>query len=335
MVRIILDAMGSDSHPHPEIGAALEVSQTLEVDLTLVGDENQIRKIMAADFPPGSDLKIIHAPEVVEMTDKPAENSRRKAQNSMAIGMDLIKTGEADAFITAGNTGAAMANALFRLGRIRGVKRPGLTGVFPVRNSHTVVLDIGANSECKPLYLHQFAIMGSIYAHQVLGVNQPRLGLLSNGEEAGKGNLLVQETFPLLESSGLNFIGNVESKELFGGQADVVVTDGFTGNILLKTSEAAAALLVDILREELTASTRTKLGALLARPAFGAMRKLLDPSETGAAPLLGINGLVFIGHGRSDSRALFNAVRVAKQAVTTEVLPRIRDEIRAQTQRTR
>lgn len=329
-MNIVLDAMGSDTHPDPEVQAAVEAVRRLDVRVTLVGDEAILRPKLKALGGGQLCVHIVHAPEVVEMTDKPARNARRKAQNSMAVGMDLVKSGAADAFVTAGNTGGAMANALFRLGRIRGVKRPGLTALFPVKGGHTVVLDIGANTNCKPLYLVQFALMGAIYARLVLQTPDPRVGLLSNGEEAGKGNELVQETYPLLEASGLNFIGNVEGKELFGGQADVVVTDGFTGNVLLKASEAVAALLVNLLREELTATTRTKLGALLARPALMQIKQLLDPAEVGAAPLLGVNGLVFIGHGRSDARALFNALRVASQAVSADLLESIRSTIREQ-----
>ncbi len=253
----------------------------------------------------------------------------------MAVGMDLVKAGQGDAFVTAGNTGGAMANALFRLGRIRGVKRPGLTAVFPVKGGQSVVLDIGANTDCKPLFLVQFALMGSLYAEKVLGVSRPRVGLLSNGEEAGKGNSLVQETYPLIAESGLNFIGNVEGKELFGGETDVVVTDGFTGNILLKSSEAVAKLIIDVLRQELMATTRTKIGGLLAKPAFNQIRLMLDPAETGAAPLLGVDGLVFIGHGRSDARAMFNAIRIARQAVQADLLASLRQAIGARLDQTK
>jgi glycerol-3-phosphate acyltransferase PlsX len=319
--------MGSDTHPEPELHAAVEAARSLQVQVSLVGQEDILRPRLAALGVIESSVQIVHAPEIVEMTDKPAADARRKSQNSMAIGMDMIKAGTGDVFITAGNTGGAMANALFRLGRLRGVKRPALTALFPVKDGRTVVLDIGANTDCKPLYLLQFALMGARYAQEVLGVQDPRVGLLSNGEEAGKGNELVKATYPLLAASGLNFIGNVEGKELFAGQTDVVVTDGFTGNILLKSSEAVASLLIGVLREELMASTRTKVGALLARPAFTSIRKLMDPAEVGAAPLLGIDGLVFIGHGRSDKRALYNAIRVAKQAVAADLLGSLRQAI--------
>ncbi len=327
-MKIVLDAMGSDNHPEPEINAAVEAVKLFGDEITLVGHEGQISarlNAVAGDF---QQIRIVHASEIVAMTDKPAENARRKSDNSMAVGMDLVKSGEADAFVTAGNTGGAMANALFRLGRIRGVKRPALTGLFPVKNGHCAVLDIGANADCKPEYLLQFAHLGAVYTDKVLRKQNPRVGLLSNGEEAGKGNDLVKHTFPLLQNSGLNFIGNVEGKELFGGQADVVVTDGFTGNVLLKTSEAVAKMITDMLKEELTSSLITKIGALLAKPAFGNIRKLMDPGEVGAAPLLGIDGLVFVGHGRSDAHALVNAIRVARQAVDSDLLTALKDSIR-------
>ena len=319
-MRIVLDAMGSDSHPEPEVEAAVEASKYFKDEIILVGPEDKIHSTLRLYTLSYPTIRVVHAPEVLEMTDKPAENARRKSQNSMAVGMELVKTGEADAFITAGNTGGAMANALFRLGRIRGVKRPALTALFPVRGGHCVVLDIGANADCKPEYLYQFAIMGSVYADKVLGISKPRIGLLSNGEEAGKGNLLIKETYPLIQDSGLNFLGNVEAKELFAGEVDVVIADGFTGNILLKSSEAVAKLITDIIRQELTSSLRTKAGALLAKPAFANIKKMMDPGEVGAAPLLGVNGLVFIGHGRSDARALFNAIRVAQNAVKSDLL---------------
>lgn len=319
-MRIVLDAMGSDSHPEPELEAALEATGLFGDDIFLVGDEDRLRAGLNALGADAARVHLVHAPQVLEMSDKPAASARRKGQYSMAVGMDLIKSGEADAFVTAGNTGGAMATALFHLGRIRGAKRPALPGLFPVRNGYCVVLDIGANVDSKPEYMLQFAIMGSIYAQKVLGVNRPKVGLLSNGEEPGKGSQLVKETYPLLENSGLNFIGNVEGKELFGGQADVVVVDGFTGNVLLKSSEAVAQLLFDVLRQELTSSLPSKIGAMLARPAFRRIKKMMDPREVGAVPLLGINGLVFVGHGRSDGYALVNAIRQARQAVAAGLL---------------
>lgn len=323
-MRIVLDAMGSDTHPDPEIKAAITATQLYNEEIILVGNQEVLNKHTAdlsRKFPL---IKIVHAPEVLEMTDKPARNARRKSQNSMAIGMDMLKSGEGEAFVTAGNTGGAMANALFRLGRIRGVKRPALTAIIPVMGGRSVVVDVGANTDCKPLYLLQFGAMGSALAQKFLGLSNPRVGLMSNGEEAGKGNKLVKDTYPLFKASDLNFIGNVESKELFGGQVDVVVTDGFTGNVLIKSSEAVAKFISDIMRQELTSNMITKIGALLAKPALGAIKETLDPSEIGAVPLLGVNGLVFIGHGRSNAHAMVNAIRAARQAVEKNLLDELK-----------
>jgi len=326
-MRIVLDAMGSDNYPDPEVQAALEAATLFRDEILLVGHEAQLKPKIAA-LGGSNQVKIVHAPEVLKMGDKPARSARGKAENSMALGMDLIKSGEGDAFVTAGNTGGAMATGLFRLGRIRGVKRPALTVLLPVAGGHCVVLDIGANTECKPEYLRQFAIMGSLYAEKVLGKQNPRVGLLSNGEEVGKGNDLVKETYPILAAANINFIGNVEGKELFGGQAEVVVTDGFTGNILIKSSEAVAKLMVDLLKEGLVSSTRTKVGAWLAKPAFDILKRSMDPGEIGAAPLLGINGLIFVGHGRSDARALVSAIRTARQAVAADLLAALQTGIK-------
>jgi glycerol-3-phosphate acyltransferase PlsX len=325
-MRIVLDAMGSDTCPGPEIQASVEAARIFGDEIILVGPaeilEQQLQTLTVDGAP--SPVQIVHAPDTITMQDKglklALKAKRKGSQTSMAVGMDLVKDGQADCFVTAGNTGGALTTAYYRLGTIPGVERPALTALFPVAGGYCVVTDIGANPDCKPLHLLQFATMGSVYAEKVRRIEKPRIGLLSNGEEAGKGNELVKGTFPLLEASGLNFIGNVEGKELFGGQADVVVTDGFTGNILLKSSEAVAKLITDILRKELTSSLRTKAGGLLAKPAFGEIKKMLDPAEVGAAPLLGIDGLVFIGHGRSDARALVNAIRTARQAVEADLL---------------
>jgi glycerol-3-phosphate acyltransferase PlsX len=326
---IVLDAMGSDNFPHPEVEAAFQAAELLDSKIYLVGQQERIQPLLK-DQPDDPRVVLIHAPEILEMGDKPARNARRKADNSMAIGMDMVKEGKADAFVTAGNTGGAMANGLFRLGRIPGVKRPALTTVLPTRKGYSITVDIGANADCKPLYLLQFGIMGSIYAEKVLGISHPRVALLSNGEEEGKGNQLVKDAFPLFKDSSLNFIGNAEPKELFGGEADVVVCDGFTGNVLIKTSEAVSKLLLEIMKDELTSTLRTKIGAALAMPAFRHLRDVMDPRQIGAAPLLGIDGLVFVGHGRSDSLALVNSLKGAKQAVDAGLLPSLKKAIQDQ-----
>jgi len=332
MIRIVLDAMGSDTHPTPDVIGAVMAAREYGVEIILVGDENMIKPILAAQNPGNLPIRIVHAPEMLTMEDKGealAFKARHKnSQNSMAVGLDLVKRGEADAFVTAGNTGAAWLTALFRLGRIRGVDKPALAPAFPTAKGFCVVLDIGANPDCEPQNLLQFAIMGSIYAEKVRGIHNPSIGLISNGEEEGKGNHLVKEATPLLKASGLNFFGNVEGKEVIGGAVDVAVTDGFTGNVMLKSSEAVAKLIVDKIKESIkNGGPLAMLGGLLVKPALGQIKKLLDPSEEGAAPLLGVNGLVFIGHGRSDEIAIKNAIRVARNAVESGVLEAMKSNL--------
>jgi glycerol-3-phosphate acyltransferase PlsX len=326
-MRIVLDAMGSDDCPEPEVYAAIEAARLFGDEIILVGPQDQLEPRLQSLAAGSLPVRLVPASDTITMEDKglklALKAKRRGSKTTMAVGMDLLISGEAQAFVTAGNTGGALATAYFRLGNIPGVERPALTAMFPVRGGYCVVLDIGANPECRPENLLQFAVMGSIYASKVRGISNPRVGLLSNGEEAGKGNDLVKNAYPLLEASGLNFIGNVEGKELFGGSADVVVTDGFTGNVLLKSSEAVAKLITEVLRQELTSSLRTKIGALLSKPAFNNIKRMLDPGEVGAAPLLGVNGLVFIGHGRSDARALVSAIRTARQAIQADLIQEI------------
>jgi glycerol-3-phosphate acyltransferase PlsX len=325
MTHIVVDAMGSDNYPTPDVMGAVDAAREYGVQITLVGDESRIRPLLDSVKAGGPTLRVVHAPEVLKMEDKGEDLTlkarHKEARNSMAVGIDLVKNGQADAFVTAGNTGAAMVTALFRLGRMRGVDRPGLAPAFPTASGSCVVIDIGANPDCKPENLLQFGIMGSIYAEKVRGVRNPRVGLISNAEEEGKGNELVKAATPLLKSSGLNYFGNVEGKEVIGGKVDVAVTDGFTGNVMLKSSEAVAKLIVDKIRATIkNGNLMTRIGGLLVRPALGSIRKLLDPAEEGAAPLLGVNGLVFIGHGRSDAFAIKNAIRVARNAAEAGVL---------------
>ncbi len=332
MTRIVLDAMGSDHYPTPDVEGAIMAAREYGVEIILTGDASKIQPILDSNQTAGLPLRIVHAPEMLTMHDKGEElvmKARHKdAQNSMAVGLDMVKRGEADAFVTAGNTGAAMVTSLFRLGRIRGVDRPALAPVFPTASGTCIILDIGANPDCKPENLLQFGIMGSVYAERVRGVKNPRVGLISNGEEAGKGSELVKGAYPLLANSGLNFIGNVEGKEIFGGHADVAVTDGFTGNVLLKSTEAVAKLIIEKIRDAIkNGGPLALLGGMLVKPALGKIKKMLDPSEEGAAPLLGVNGLVFIGHGRSDALAIKNAIRVAKEAVESNVLEAMKTAI--------
>jgi glycerol-3-phosphate acyltransferase PlsX len=332
MVRIVVDAMGSDTFPQPDVEGAIQAAREYGVEIILVGDETIIKPVLEKQDTKGLKISVVNAPEMLSMEDKGEKlvlKARSKdAKNSMAIGIDLLKSGGADAFVTAGNTGAGMVTALFRLGRIRGVDRPALAPIFPTATGTCVVLDIGANPDCKPENLLQFGILGSIYAEKVRGVKNPKVGLVSNGEEEGKGNELVKGATPLFKASKLNYFGNVEGKEVIGGKVDVAVTDGFTGNVMLKSSEAVAKLITDRIREIIkNGNIATKIGGLLVKPALGAIKKLLDPSEQGAAPLLGINGLVFIGHGRSDAFAIKNAIRVAKHAVDVKVLDAMKSAI--------
>jgi phosphate acyltransferase len=326
-MAIVLDAMGSDAYPEPEVTAAVQAAEQFGEEIILVGNQDIVAPRLNAIKTSNMKVRIHHAPDVVEMSDKVVDGTKKKPLNSMAVGMELVKSGEGRAFVTAGNTGAVMFNALKKLGRIRGVNRPALTALFPVKNGRCVVLDIGANADCRPEFLQQFAIMGSIYSEKYLKVRNPRVGLLSNGEEPGKGNDLVKNTYPLLNDCGINFVGNLEGKELFGGYADVCVTDGFTGNILLKSSEAVGSLINHVLKQELMASPIRKLGAFLAKPAFAGLKKLLDPAEVGAVILLGIDGLVLVGHGRSDSRAMLSAIRSARDIADSDLLPALRQAI--------
>ncbi len=329
-MAIVLDAMGSDHYPQPELQAAVDAARLFGEEILLVGKEellaDDLKRLNAGGYP----VRIVDAPDVLEMGEKPVDAARRKPKNSMAVGLELVKNGEASAFVTAGNTGGAMFNAYRTLRFLDGVLRPALSALFPVRGGRAVITDIGANSDCRPEFLLQFAVLGSVYARKILKIENPRIGLLSNGEEAGKGNQLVRDTYPLLEQSGLNFVGNLEGKEVYGGMADVVITDGFTGNVFLKSSEAVAKFLLELMKEQLTASLPAKLAGAMARPYLRNLRQVMDPAEVGAAPLLGVNGLVFVGHGRSDARALVSAIRAAREAVQADLLEAMRSAIREQ-----
>jgi glycerol-3-phosphate acyltransferase PlsX len=328
-MTIILDAMGSDNYPIPEIEGAILAVQQLGVDLMLVGNTEIIKKHLPPNFD-SNKIQIIDAPDVLEMTDKPVEASRRKPNNSMAVGLRLLKEGKGQAFVTAGNTGGALFNAISILKRMQGVQRPALTTVFPTRKGQCVVLDIGANADCRPDFFVQFGIIGSIFAKKVLNITSPRVAMLSNGEEEGKGNQLIKESKDLMKKADFNFIGNVEPKEVFAGETDVVVCDGFTGNVFLKTSEAIGKMMTDIIKEDIKSGVITSLGGLLVKPAFNRIKTMMDPSQVGAGRLLGVNGLVFIGHGRSNSVAIFNGIKAAQQDVELNLISEIQTAIEKQ-----
>jgi len=325
-MRIVVDAMGSDSYPEPDVAGAVLAAKTWADDqIILVGQADLIEEQLADYDTSGLPLEVVHAAEVIGMDDEPAWAAREKKQSSMHVGTQLIQDDRADAYVSAGNTGGVLAVAtLHTLKRIRGVKRPALAAIVPLPAGKYVTLDIGANADCKPEYLAQFALMGTVYARAVLGRANPRVALLSNGEERGKGNQLVKETTELLEHSNLRFVGNVEPKEAMASLADVVVHDGFAGNIFIKTVEATGSMLNGLIRDEIKASPLTAIGGLLAKPAFERVAKQVDPFEVGGGPLLGVNGVVIVAHGRSNARAIKNAVGQARQAVRGRVVEAIR-----------
>jgi glycerol-3-phosphate acyltransferase PlsX len=330
-MKIILDAMGSDLNPVPDVEGAVQAAREFGDTIVLVGDQARVTAELAKYDTAGLHLDVVHAPEAVIMEDKPGVVGRAKPQSSMHIGMQLVKDGQGDAFVTAGNTGAALAIAtLHTLRRIPGVHRPALSAVLRLKDRSIILTDVGANADCKPEWLAQFAMMGSLFAERALGLTNPRVGLLSNGEEAGKGSILVQETAELLRADGVNFIGNVEPKEILRGQVDVAVMDGFSGNVFLKTMEAFGSTLLDMIRQELMADTRSKIGGLLSKPAFRRVYRLIDPFEVGGAPLLGVNGVVIIGHGRSNALAIKNAIRQARGAVSGQIVDAIREGLNKQ-----
>jgi phosphate acyltransferase len=326
-MSIVLDAMGSDEYPEPEILAAIQLKTLFSEEVLLVGKKDLIESKMQVLNPKNVSLQIVDAPDVVEMTDKPVDSARKKPNNSMAVGLNMVKEGKAEAFVTAGNTGGAYFNAVTILRRIPGISRPALSSFIPVKNGRCVFLDTGANADCRPEFLLEFAVMGSVYAEKVLGINSPKVGLLANGEEAGKGNELIKATYPLLQASSLNFYGNVEPKEVYAGNVNVLVADGFSGNIFLKTSEAVAKFITDLLKEGISSSFINKIGYVLAKSAFNVLKTKMDPAEVGAAMLLGVNGPVFIGHGRSDARALVSAVKLARSTLNANLIESMKTEI--------
>jgi glycerol-3-phosphate acyltransferase PlsX len=312
-MRIVLDAMGGDYAPREVVAGAVEAARLYGVEIVLVGREEEVRAELRRY--PGTELSVVHASEVIGMDEHPAMAVRRKGNSSIVVGLRLVRDRQADAFVSAGHSGAVMAAATWLLGRLPGVERPALATVFPAREGFFLAADIGANTDCRPEYLLQFAHMASAYAERVLGIPRPRVALLANGEEETKGDRLVQETHALLRQARLNFMGNVEPKDALAGAADVVIADGFVGNIFLKSTEATAETLLGMLREELTRSPWSRLPAMLLRPAFRRLRRRLDYREYGGALLLGLKGIAVIGHGRSDARAIRSAVRVAREAV--------------------
>ncbi len=319
--------MGSDKAPKPEIeGAILAARHLDDVEVLLVGPEDQVRAELRSH--PSvrflSNLHVVHAAEVIGMHDKAAQAVRSKKQSSMHVGLRMVRDGKAAGFFTAGNTGAAMAAAKMILGALPGVDRPGLAAVFPTAaGTASLMLDVGANVDCKPHNLEQWAIMGDVYFRSIFNVAQPRVGVLSVGEEESKGNELTRSVYQLLKQLPLNFIGNVEGRDLYNGNVDVIVCDGFVGNVALKVSEGLVTVVRTMLKESLSTTVTRQVGFLLSRKAFDDFKKRLDYSEYGGAPLLGVKGVCIVGHGSSNSNAIKNAVRVAAEFANSRVNAKI------------
>jgi glycerol-3-phosphate acyltransferase PlsX len=326
--RVALDAMGGDRGSVVNVEGAVAAARELGLSVLLVGNEEELRERLRHHSTSGLSIAVCHAPETVGMHESPSGALRKKKHSSIRVGLELVKRGEADAFVSAGNTGAVMATAHLTLGPLPGVERPAIALIVPTLRGHSILLDVGANPDCKARHLLQFAIMGDIYARQVMGKTSPTVGLLSIGEEESKGNELTREAFKALEEEpSLNFIGNVEGREVFSGTADIIVCDGFTGNIALKISESAAEFFTVLLKEELAKGLIGKVSAVLARGAFRRFKKRVDYTEYGGAPLLGVRGVCIISHGRSTAKAIKNAIRVAAECVENKVVDHISDGI--------
>lgn len=345
-MRIVLDGMGSDKRPVPDVAGAVMAAREWGDEILLVGPEDVIQaelaKHDAADLP----IRVVHAPQVIDMHEH-TNAVKSKKEASIRVGMRLVDSGEADAFVSAGNTAAVLASAIFDLGRIRGIRRPALATIYPVSFNRVLLIDNGATADCKPEYLLQFARMGVAYVEQIWRIPNPRVGLVSNGEEADKGNMLIRDTFQVLSESDLNFVGNVEPKEVTRDVTDIAVTDGFTGNVMLKTTEAVASFLFRYLKHELAGGPLQKAGLVLMipgllvalpglallLPSLRRVARRLDYAEYGGALLMGVDGIVVVGHGRSNAKAVKNAIQRAREAVEGGVLDVIREGVAKEKER--
>lgn len=330
MARIAVDAMGGDNAPHEVVAGVLQAARNISgIDMIfLVGDEQRILDARPDDTPLPGNVRIVHCTEIVGMDEAPAVAIRRKKDSSISRAVELVKDGQADAIFSAGNTGAAVAATTLKLRTLEGVARPAIATVLPTQRKPFVLLDAGATPDCSARMLGEFAVMGSVYAREILRVQEPVVGLLSIGEEDAKGNDVTKEAFRLLEAWPLNFKGNVESSDLFEGRVDVAVCDGFVGNVVLKTSESVAKAMGAWVKEELGRNLLRRLGALISWGAFRDLRRRADPAAYGGAPLLGVNGVCIIGHGSSSAFAVRNALRVAAESVEHHINPQIMRLIR-------
>ena len=319
MIRIAVDGMGGDRAPGVVVDGAVQAARMLDAEVILVGPEDRLSKELSRYRPIPSNLKLHHAPEVIGMGESPAISVRKKRNSSICEMVELARAGKANAVISAGNTGAVMVAASLGLGLLEGVERPGIAILIPSLKGPTLVIDVGANLDSKPEHLLQYGLMGSVFMKHVVGRENPSVGLLNVGEEESKGTEFLQETFKRLEESSLHFIGNVEGRDIYTGRCDVIVCDGLVGNVALKVSEGMAFALRQLLVQELKRTVLNMFGALLLRPAFNRLRRQMDYSEYGGAPLLGVNGACLIGHGSSSAKAIRNAIRAAATFVTHEV----------------
>lgn len=326
-MKIAVDAMGGDLAPAAAVEGALRAARDYNLEVLLVGRTSVIAPLLEKDGPVPRGIEIVEAPDVVEMHDEPAQAVRRKKGASLVVCAELVREGRAAAMFSAGNTGAAVAVATLRLGRIPGIDRPAIASHLPNSAGWTVLLDAGATKDGEPHYLVQNAVMGTIFVQELLGIANPRVGLVNIGEEEGKGNKLVRDAYPLLRDAPINFIGNVEGPDLFNGRLDVAVCDGFTGNVILKVSEGVAEFVLNQIRSEVEAQPLLKVPAGMLKPAFARIKRRTDYGERGGAPLLGVNGVCIIGHGRSNAVAVANAVRTAAEAVRHGIIEKIRDRV--------
>ncbi|GAB5491422.1 MAG: phosphate acyltransferase PlsX [Phototrophicaceae bacterium] len=326
-MRIVVDAMGTDDRPVADVAGGIMAAHEFKETIIFVGDEAQVTAELKKHDTSGLDIDVIHASDEIAMGDKPSKVMKTKPNSPMHIGMNLMKAGDADAFVSAGNTGATHAIAtLSTLRRIEGVKRPALTGIYPVGGRNLIMLDVGANADSKVEWLEQFAIMGNIYA-KALGVQSPKVATLSNGEEEGKGNQLTRQAAERIKQLNLNYVGHIEPKELLSGTIDVVVMDGFVGNIFIKTFEASISYLTGNLRKHIRSNIISTAGGLLAQGAFKRLREEIDPREVGGAPLLGVNGVVIVAHGGADAYSIRSAILQAKRAVEGNVVQDIQNAL--------
>jgi len=327
MIKIAVDSMGSDNSPFSEVEGVVQAAKAFDVNVILVGKESMLAPLLKEAGGTGLPIEIPNATLVIAMDESPPAALRKKRDSSIRVAADLVREKVASGLVSAGNTGAVMAISKMVFGSVPGVDRPALATVLPTLAGHAVLLDVGANVACKPHHLVQFAVMGHLFSKKIVGVPNPRVGLMSVGEEESKGNELTKEVHKVLKQLHLNFIGNVEGRDIYNGRADVIVCDGFTGNVALKTSEGLIEAVLKLLKEELSRNLQVKVGALLSKQSFKRLKKRLDYSEYGGAPLLGLRGVSIICHGRSSSNAIKNAIRVAKEFAENQVNAKLEAEL--------